>query len=77
MRLSEKELQQREDLVNKYVDKSPAWWQENMNLVLDVVTLTMPPETLLGREKHAAQRITCMWLRKGEAADPNVHTFNR
>ena len=46
-------------------------------MVLDGVTLTMPPPTLTGRQKHAAQRITSMWLRKGEAVDPDVHTFNR
>ena len=77
MRLTEKELSKRKMWVEKYATKSPAWWEENLNLVLDGVTLTMPPKTLHGREKHAAQRITCMWLRKGEAADPNVHTYNR
>lgn len=77
MRLTEKELAKRKEWVETYVDKSPAWWEANLNLVLDGVTLTMPPPTLTGRQKHAAQRITSMWLRHGECADPDVHTFNR
>ena len=48
-----------------------------MNLVLDGVTLTMPPAKLTGRQKHAAQRIGHMWLRSGETADPAVHAYNR
>ena len=63
--------------MEKYEKYSAAWWEANMNLVLDGVTLTMAPKTLTGRVKHAAQRIVHMWMRKGERVDPNVHTFNR
>ena len=77
LRLSPKERAKRKTWVEKYRRKSAVWWEKNMNLVLDGVTLTMPPPTLDGRQKHAAQRITSMWLREGEAVDPNVHTHNR
>ena len=63
--------------VEKYRGKSAAWWAANMNLVLDGVTLTIPPKPLSGRQKHAAQRIGHMWLQHGETARPEVHTFNR
>ena len=66
MRLSEKELQQRKDWVNKYVDKSPAWWQENMNLVLDGVTLTMPPKTLGLLQERAMKQGNSDRMRQGK-----------
>jgi hypothetical protein len=77
LRLTTKELAKRGTFVEQYRHKTQGWWEENMNLVLDGVTLTRPPKLLDGRAKHAAQRITSMWLREGEAVDPNVHTFNR
>ena len=46
-------------------------------MVLDGVTLTMAPPTLSGKQKHAAQRITCNWLKLGERLENDVHTFNR
>ena len=36
-------------------------------VVLDGVTLTMPPKPLHDRQKHAAQRISSMWLKHGGA----------
>jgi transposase len=75
--LSADDISRRAAWVTKYLDKTAAWWQQNMNLVLDGVTLTMPPKKLSGRQKHAAQRIGHMWMRRGEKADPAVHTFNR
>ena len=77
MRLTDKEMAKRKVWVEKYENMSAAWWQENMNLVLDGVTLTMAPKSLNDREKHAAQRIDHMWLRTGEKLNPNAHTFNR
>ena len=48
-----------------------------MDLVFDGVTLTKAPQSLSKRQKHAAQAIKTMWMKKGEAMDPDVHTFNR
>ena len=48
-----------------------------MNLVLDGVTLTMPPASLSGKEKHAAQRILHMWIAPGEKLSREISTFNR
>ena len=48
-----------------------------MDLIFDGVTLTKAPQTLSKRQKHAAQAIEAMWMKKGEAMDPDVHTFNR
>ena len=77
MRLDDKELQKRKVWVEKYIDKSASWWEHNMNLVLDGVTLTMPPKSLSAREKHAAQRIDHMWIRRGEKIPNDANTFNR
>ena len=57
--------------------RSPEWWVANMDLVLDGVTLTKAPQSLSKREKHAAQAIKAMWMKKGEAMSPEVHTYNR
>ena len=46
-------------------------------MVLDGVTLTMPPKALSGKQKHAAQRITNNWMRQGERLENDFHTFNR
>ena len=72
-----KELAERKAFVEKYARKSPQWWEENMNLVFDGVTLTKAPQALTGRQKHAAQSITRMWMKKGETLDSRVHTHNR
>ena len=48
-----------------------------MDLIFDGVTLTKAPPTLNKRQKHAAQAIKAMWMRKGEAMNPEVHTSNR
>ena len=48
-----------------------------MELVFDGVTLTKAPQSLSKRQKHAAQAIKAMWMKKGEAMDPDVHTYNR
>ena len=77
MRLDRKELEKRKAWVEKYERKSPAWWEQNMNLVVDGVTLTMAPKSLNARQKHAAQRIDHMWLRTGEKLPPDANTFNR
>ena len=77
MRLDRKDLEKRKAWVEQYELKSPAWWEQNMNLVLDGVTPTMAPKSLNARQKHAAQRIDHMWLRAGEKLPPDANTFNR
>ena len=61
--LSAAELAKRKAWVDMYLDKTPAWWQEHMGLVLDGVTLTMAPKPLSGRERHMAQSIKHACLR--------------
>ena len=75
--LSEEDLQKREAFVMKYGGKSAEWWEANLNLDLDGVTLTMAPKPLSKRQKHASQRITSIWLKDGERLDNDLHTFNR
>ena len=75
--LSEAELEKRKAFVEQYESKSSTWWEQNMNLVLDGVTLTTAPKPLSAKQKHAAQRIQHMWMMKGEALDKDVHTHNR
>ena len=75
--LSEQELAKRKAWVDQYADKSPAWWQENMGLVLDGVTLTMAPKPLGPRERHMAQSIRHTWLRAGEEPSEDCNHFNR
>ena len=48
-----------------------------MDLVFDGVTLTKAPQSLSKRQKHAAQAIKTMWMKKGEAMNPDAHTYNR
>ena len=48
-----------------------------MNLVLDDVTLTMPPKPLTSRQRHMAQSIKHTWMLQGETQSPDLHTFNR
>ena len=75
--LSKEQLSKRKEFVDVYINKSAAWWQAHMNLVLDGVTLTVPPKPLSAKEKHAAQRLTSMWTCPGERLENDIHTFNR
>ena len=75
--LTELQVKRRKEFVDKYKDKSSEWWCDNIDLVFDGVTLTKAPQNLSMRQKHAAQAIKAMWMKKGEAMDPDVHTFNR
>ena len=77
MRLTKQEVDKRKVWVQKYGGKPASWWEANMNLVLDGVTLSVPPKALSGRQKHAAQRIGYMWMRKDEQVDSTLHTCNR
>ena len=63
--------------VEKYGDHTPEWWVANMDLIFDGVTLTKAPQCCSNRQKHAAQAIKAMWMKKGEAMSPDVHTYNR
>ena len=76
-RFDEKQLRARQLFYEKYGQKTADWWIANLNVVLDGVTLTMAPKGLSKREKHAAQRIQHMWLKKGEALENDLHTHNR
>ena len=75
--LTSEQLQKRKQFVLEHLDKSPAWWCEHVNLVLDGVTLTKAPASLTGQQKHAAQSISHMWMKKTEKLDNKVHTYNR
>ena len=75
--LSERDLETRKTFVDKYRDKTASWWEANMNLALDGVTLTKAPKNFSKRQMHAVQSIGHLWLRKGESMDKDVHTFNR
>ena len=59
--LSKEQLGKRLVFVNAHIDFPPARWLAHFNMVMDGVPLTMAPETLSGREKHAAQLLTCNW----------------
>ena len=74
---SDDQLKKRKAFVEEYGDKSSEWWVANVDLVLDGVTLTKAPQSLTKRQKHAAQAIKAMWMKKGEAMDPDAHTYNR
>ena len=75
--LKPEHIQMRKEWVDKHLHHRPAWWVENMHLVFDGVTLTKAPRKLSARQKHAAQSIKAMWMKKGEAMDPDAHTYNR
>ena len=75
--LTADQLKKRKAFIDMYIDKTSDWWVDNMDLVFDGVTLTKAPKSLSTRQKHAAQAIKAMWMKKGEAMDPDVHTFNR
>ena len=75
--LTAKQMQQRKLWVNRYLNKSPTWWTQNMHLIFDGVTLTKAPKNLDLRQKHAAQSIRHMWMKETEKMDPTLHTHNR
>ena len=75
--LKPQDIASRKAFVEKYGQHTPEWWENNLNLVLDGVTLTKAPQGLTGRKKHAAQSIGFMWMRQGERMDPKLHTYNR
>ena len=75
--LTPEHLAKRQEFVDKYGDKSAAWWEANMNLVLDGVTLTKAPQGLRGRQLHAVQSIDHLWVRDGEVLQNDAHTYNR
>jgi len=75
--LTKPQLEKRKDFVQKHLHHPPLWWVQNMHLVFDGVTLTKAPKNLDSRQKHAAQRIQHMWMRRGEKMDPKLHTYNR
>lgn len=70
-------IQMRKEWVDKHLRHRPAWWVDNMHLVFDGVTLTKAPRKLSARQKHAAQSIKAMWMKRGESMDPDLHTYNR
>ena len=75
--LTPKQMQVRKVWVKRYMNKSPSWWTQNMHLIFDGVTLTKAPKNLDLRQKHAAQSIRHMWMKKTEKMDPTLHTYNR
>ena len=75
--LTKEDLATRRAFVEQHEEHPPAWWEENFNLCLDGVTLTKAPKPLNLRQKHMAQSITHMWMKKGETLDNDVHTYNR
>ena len=75
--LSVEQLAARKVFVVKYAGHSSQWWLRNVGLVFDGVTLTKPPRTLSGRQKHAAQTVRHMWMHRHEKMDPAMLTMNR
>ena len=74
---SASELARRKEWVDMHLDKTPAWWQEHMGMVLDGVTLTMAPKPLSQRERHMAQSIKHAWMRVGETPTLDCYHYNR
>ena len=75
--LSVEQLAARKVFVEKYGGHSSEWWLRNVGLVFDGVTLTKAPRALSARQKHAAQSLRHMWMRKCEKTDPALLTVNR
>ena len=75
--LTSSQLAKRNAFVQKYESRTSEWWQNSSGLVVDGVTLTKAPRSLSTKQKHAAQSIRQMWLRKGERHDSRLHTYNR
>ena len=76
-RLDEKQLKSRQEFWESYGAKTADWWVENLNVVLDGVTLTTAPKGLSNRQKHAAQTIRYNWFKAGEAMENDLHTHSR
>ena len=55
--LSERDLETRKTFVDKYRDKTASWWEANMNLALDGVTLTKAPKNFSKRQMHAVHSV--------------------
>ena len=70
-------IAQRKMFVAKYGKHTAAWWKKHMSLIIDGVTLTKAPARLSGRQKHAAQSVGFMWMRRTERLSREVHTWNR
>jgi len=66
----------RREWAERHADKGPQWWKDNVGLILDGVTLSLPPTGLTEKQRHAAQAITHTWLRKGERQDSDLATRN-
>ena len=64
--LSKAELDKRQMFVDAHINHPPSWWQEQMSLVFDGVTLTKAPASLNQRQRHVAQSITHNWIKDGE-----------
>ena len=77
MPLTPKQLEQRKKWVNRFLHKSPTWWTQNIHLTFDGVALTKAPKSLDLRQKHAAQSIRHMWMKKTEKMDHTLFTHNR
>ena len=75
--LTKEELEKRKAWIDQHVHHSSTWWVQNMNLVLDGVTLTMAPRPLSSRQRHAAQSIRHMWVKDGERLSEKMLTHNR
>ena len=75
--LTAEQLKKRKAFVLEHLDKTPAWWCQHVSLNLDGVTLTKAPACLNGRQKHAAQSISHMWMKKKEKLENKIHTYNR
>ena len=63
--------------MDTFLNHAPGWWEKQMHLVFDGVTLTKAPKGLTGRQKHAAQSIRHMWMRDSDRHDAQLHTYNR
>ena len=76
-KLTHTDLAKRKEWVDARLHWTGKRWAQEIGLVLDGVTLTRAPKPLTGAQKHAAQAIKAMWVKKGEALDNNLHTHNR
>ena len=75
--LEQKHIHKRKAFVEKHIERSAGWWKNHMSLIIDGVTLTRAPASLSGRQKHAAQSVAFMWMRRTEKFSREVQTFNR
>ena len=75
--LTNRQLLAKRPFVGKLLDHAPGWWEKQMHLVFDGVTLTKAPKGLTGRQKHAAQSIRHMWMKDSDRHGPQLHMYNR